>query len=364
MSTGRFSLIVAVGAWLLATLLLSACRPGSEDGDHGPSQASSQKYDRTLYYFTWSDYVDQQLLDGFKERAGVNVVADTFSSNEELLAKLQSGAGGYDVAVPSDFMVSIMARQGLLATLDTKKIPNSKLLSTRLQTLPVDPDHRYSMPYFWGTVGIAYDSDVIDSAPDSWEILWDPRYKGRISMLNDQREVFGVALRTLGYSLNETAPPIIEKAKHKLLAQKPLVKAYTSENYDHLLSAGEVVLAHGWGGAVARAMEERSSLKYVVPQEGGTVWADCLVVLESSEQKDLAMEFINYLLDTEVAIRTTTRLRFASANGEVRARLAPHLRENPAIYPRDETFDRLEWMVDVGEAIHLYDRAWTELKMK
>ena len=185
------------------------------------------------------------------------------------MAKLQSGAGGYDVAVPSDYMVSIMARQGLLADLDRSKIPNVRLLADRLRGLPFDPENRYSIPYLWGTVGIAYDSDVITSPPDSWEILWDPRYKRKISMLNDQREVFGVALRALGYSLNETTPAVIEQAKIKLMAQKPLVKTYTSENYDNLLISGDVVLAHGWGGAVARAMEERPSLRYVVPKEGG-----------------------------------------------------------------------------------------------
>lgn len=356
---------------LLAALLgsvmwLWGCDLGSRDeAQTGVKQATAEKGgQRTLYYFTWSDYVDKELLAGFEERANVKVVADTFSSNEELLAKLQSGAVGYDVAVPSDFMVSIMMRQGLLAELDLTRIPNVKLLSKRLQRLPFDPDNRHSIPYLWGTVGIGYDSEAIASAPDTWEVLWDPRYKGKISMLNDQREVFGVALRAMGYSLNETTPQVIEQAKVKLLAQKPLVKTYTSENYDNLLSAGEVILAHGWGGAVARAMAERPSLRYVVPKEGGTIWADCLVVLRSSQNRDLAMRFINYLLEPEVAVRTTNRLQFASAVGGVKARVHSQVRNNPAVYPPEDAFERLEWMVDVGEAIRLYDRAWTELKMR
>ncbi len=341
---------------LMALLCLSGCEFGPDGEPRGGRQ--------TLYYFTWSDYVDRELLADFERRHNVKVVADTFSSNEELLAKLQSGAGGYDVAVPSDFMVSVMDQQGLLAELDRSKIPNVRLLSDRLRGLPFDPENRHSIPYLWGTVGIAYDSDVIGSPPDSWEVLWDPRYKGKISMLNDQREVFGVALRALGYSLNETTPAAIEQAKLKLLAQKPLVKIYTSENYDNLLISGDVVLAHGWGGAVARAMEERPSLRYVVPKEGATIWADCLVVLRSSPNKELAMRFINYLLDPDVAVRTTNRLRFASAIGPVKARVHPHVRNNSAVYPPDDTVDRLEWMVDVGEAIRLYDRAWTELKVR
>ena len=354
-----------VAAILISVFVMHGCESRSgEEADTGTKPGSPTSGRSTLYYFTWSDYADRELLRGFEERTGARVIADTFSSNEELLAKLQSGAQGYDVAVPSDFMVSIMASEGLLATLELAKIPNVRMLADRLQRLPFDPEHRYSVPYLWGTVGIGYDSAVVTPAPDSWEVLWDPRYKGKISMLNDQREVFGVAFRAMGYSLNETKPEIIERAKQKLLAQKPLVKAYTSENYDYLLGAGEVVLAHGWGGAIARIMDERPSIRYVVPKEGATIWADCLVVLQSSRNKDLAMRFVNYLLEAEVALRTTERLRFASANRHVKDALDGAILANPAIYPPEDAFDRLEWLVDVGDAIRLYDRAWTELKMR
>lgn len=350
-----------IAGLLLALLIAAACEQSPTAGDPArPGRGAPP----TLYYFTWSDYVDPEQVAGFEARTGARVVVDTFSSNEELLAKVQGGASGYDVAAPSDFMVSIMIREGLLAELDLARIPNAARLSPWLSNLPFDPAQRYAIPYLWGTVGIGFDAAVVTPPPDSWEVLWDPRYHGQISMLNDQREVFGVALRALGHSLNATAPAAIEQAKRKLLAQKPLVKTYTSENYDNLLAAGEVALAHGWGGAVARAMDERPSLRYVIPKEGATIWADCLVVLRSSGNQALAMRFINYLLETEVAVRTTNRLRFASANREVVARVAPSVRENPAVYPPEDALGRLEWMVDVGEAIRLYDRAWTELKMR
>lgn len=335
-----------------AFCILTACQQASENSP------------QTLYYFTWSDYVGPNLIEEFERQAGAKVVVDTFGSNEELLAKLQSGATGYDVAVPSDFMVSIMMKLGLLADLNLASIPNADLLLDRLQRLPFDPGHRYSIPYLWGTVGIGYDSSVISTPPDSWDVLWDPRYKGRISMLNDQREVFGMALRSLGASINSRDPAVIEQAKQKLLQQKPLVKAYTSENYDQLLASGEVLLAHGWGGAVARAAVQRPSIKYVIPKEGGTIWSDCLVVLQSSRNKELAMRFVNYLLDPQVAARTTTRLRFASSNREAKVLVSSELRENPAVYPPESVFERLEWMEDLGESIRLYDRGWTELKLQ
>lgn len=338
--------------------------PEARKGTEGAASPGQAQQGQTLYYFTWSDYVDEAQLAAFQRATGATVVVDTFSSNEELLAKIQGGAGGYDVAVPSDYMASILIREGWLAELDLARVPNVRHLEPRLDRLPFDPEHRYAIPYLWGTVGIGYDSAIVAPPPESWEALWNPRYGGRLSMLNDQREVFGVALRALGHSLNTTDPAIIEAAKRKLLEQKPLVKTYTSENYDNLLAAGEVVMAHGWGGAVARAMAEKPSLRYVIPEEGATIWADCLVVLKSARHPELAMRFIDYLLDTEVALRTTNRLRFASANREVRPRVEPEIRDNPAVYPPETAFDRLEWMVDVGEAIRLYDRAWTELKMR
>ena len=340
-------------------LLLGCGLSEDEESDVPRAQEPSQ----VLYYFTWSDYADSTLLTDFEERTGVRVVVDTFSSNEELLAKVQSGASGYDVVVPSDFMAGVMAKLGLLAELDSQIISNATLLEEHLQGLSFDPNQQYAIPYLWGTVGIGYDADVFPIPPKSWEVLWDPRYRGRISLLNDQREVFGMALRSMGHSLNSQDPLIIQQAKDKLIRQKPLVKTYTSEHFDQLLVAGEVVLAHAWGGPIARAMRERSSIRYVVPQEGGTIWTDCLAVLKTSTKKTLAMEFMNYLLEVDVAVGTSNRLLFASANRLVKDRVDKEVRDNPAVYPPLSIVPRMEWMTDVKDAIRYYDRGWTELKV-
>lgn len=339
---------------------VAGCQPDSESI---PAANTTPTSGEILYYFTWSDYVDQDLLAGFTRKTGVQVRVDTFSSNEELLAKVQSGATGYDVVAPSDFMASIMAKQGLLATLDLDRIPNAGFIEPFLRNLPFDPGFEHALPYLWGTVGIGYDSAAVPTPPTSWEVLWDIRYKGRISLLNDQREVLGMALRAMGHSLNSRDPDLIEQAKQKLIQQKPLVRIYTSETFDHLLVSGDVVLAHAWGGPVARAMRERPSIRYVIPQEGGTIWADCLAILRSSPRQALAMDFINYLLEADVAVATSNRLLFASANRLVRDRVDSMVRGNPAVYPPEEAIQRMEWMQDVGDAIRYYDRAWTELKV-
>jgi len=323
--------------------ILVACSPASNEKGKGQV---------TLHLFTWSDYTEETAVNQFEERFGVKVATDTFGSNEELLAKLQGGASGYDVVVPSDYMVSILIKQGLLAELDPAKIPNLAHVYKHLKGLYYDPQNAYSVPYLWGTTGIGYNADLVTPPPESWQALWDPRYKGKISLLNDEREVFGMALRAAGESLNATEPAKLGAAKARLMAQKALVTTYTSENYDQLLVSGEVALAHGWSGTILRAAAERPSIKYVIPKEGGTIWQDNLCVLTSSKHKDEAMTLI------------TSKVKYASASEEARLFVPKEIAQNPAIYPPASVVARLEWIKDVGDAIKLYDRAWTELKVR
>jgi len=205
---------------------------------------------------------------------------------------------------------------------------------------------------------------VVSPPPESWQVLWDERYKGKISLLNDEREVFGMALRAAGESLNTADPTKLNEAKARLMAQKALVKTYTSENYDQLLVSGEVALAHGWSGTIVRAAAEQPSIKYVVPKEGGTIWQDNLCVLKTSRHRDEAMTFINFLLEPQTAAKITTKVKYASASEAARVFVPKEIAQNPAIYPPEDVVGRLEWIRDVGEAIKVYDRAWTELKVK
>src|SRR5438128_2122047 len=337
-------------------LMFVACSPASEGkGDKKPV---------VLHLFTWSDYTEETAAKEFEQKFGIKVVTDTFGSNEELLAKMQGGASGYDITVPSDYMVSIMVKQGLLAEIDPSKIPNLAQVYKHLRGLYYDPKNTYSIPYLWGTTGIGYNSDVVQTPPESWQALFDERSKGKISLLNDEREVFAMALRTEGFSINSTDPKQVAAAKARLMMQKPLIKTYTSENYDQLLVSGEVALAHGWSGTVLRAAAEKPSIKYVIPKEGGTIWQDNLCVLKSSAHKDEAMAFINFLLEPQVAALITSKVKYASASEEARLFVPKEIAQNPAIYPPASVVARLEWIKDVGEAIKLYDRAWTELKVR
>jgi spermidine/putrescine transport system substrate-binding protein len=336
--------------------VLVACSPSQE----GKKDAKPV----TLHLFTWSDYTEETAAKEFEKKFGIKVVTDTFGSNEELLAKMQGGASGYDIVVPSDYMVSIMIKQGLLSEIDPSKLPNLAQVYKHLKGLYYDPENRYSVPYLWGTTGIGYNADLMRAPPDSWQALFSGEFKGKISLLNDEREVFAMALRLEGLPMNSTDPSEVALAKARLMAQKPLVKTYTSQNYDQLLISAEVAMAHGWSGTVLRAATEKPSIQFIIPKEGGTIWQDNFCVLKTSSHKAEAMSFINYLLEPEVAARISAKVKYASANEAARTFLPKELAMNTVMYPPEATIARLEWIKDVGEAIKLYDRAWTELKVK
>lgn len=321
---------------------------------------------KELHVFNWSEYIDPEIYGDFEAEFGVKVIEDTFASNEDLLAKLQAGATGYDIIVPSDYMVTIMIELGLLAELDYGNIPNFANIDPKFQDPPYDPGNKYSVPYQWGTTGIGYNSDEFDEPPDSWGYLFDPEmaseYAGSMSMLNDERETIGAALKYLGYSLNTTSEQELEEAKQLLIQQKEWVKTYDSEQYEDLIAADETLLAHGWSGDFFMAAEDDERIWYVIPQEGAVIWADNLCIPKSSEEKYTAEVFINYLLRPEVGAKISNFTWYASPNKAAEEFIDAEILEEPAIYPPPEVMEKLEWLRDVGEALPLYERVWTEIK--
>jgi spermidine/putrescine transport system substrate-binding protein len=318
---------------------------------------------KRLYVFTWANYVGDEIRDGFESEFGVRVVVDVFASNEDLLAKLKSGATGYDVIMPSDYMVAIMIKENLLAALDLSKIPNFKSIGTRFLGGDFDPENRYSIPYTWGTAGIGYDSTVVHPPPDSLSILWDKRYSGKFSMLDDQRETIGVALKLLGHSVNSTDLNALKAAKAKLIEQKPLVKQYKNEA-DEILGSGDVVMAHCWSGDAFRAAARRPNIKYVIPKEGATQFIDTVCIPTSAPHKALAAQFINYLLRPEINAKVTEFTKYGTCVPAARNYLPETVRNHPGIYPSEDVLNKLESIRDLGEFTRNYDRAWTELKAK
>jgi spermidine/putrescine-binding protein len=303
-----------------------------------------------------------EVLDQFEQEFGVKVILDTFDSNEALLAKLQAGAGGYDVIVPSDYMIEIMAKSDMLEPLDKSMLPNIANMDPNNLKPYYDPENTYSVPWKWGTSGFAYNADKVSPAPDSWAVMYDPTYAGKISMLNDVREVPAAAAHLLGFSENTVNPDELAQIKAKMLEQKPLVKAYTSDTNRDLILSGETVLAQVYTNDGITMGEENPSIKYVIPKEGCTIWQDNLAIPKSAPNKYTAHVFINFLMRADVETQNGTFIKAGSPNKAARANLPPEILNNKGIYPDDATMKKLEWIQDLGDDIELYDRMWTEIK--
>lgn len=330
-----------------------------------------------LSVYNWSDYIDDSLLTKYEEEYGVKIIYDTFASNEDLLAKLQAGATGYDVIFPSDYMVAQMIELGLLAEIDHSNIPNLKNMNEFFLDAPYDPGNKHCVPYQWGTTGIAYRMDVFaDNQPDSWAYLFDPEMAqkwaeaGGINVLNDQRELLGAALKYLGYSLNTTDEAQLQEAKNLILGVKPYIKTFNSEDYDDsLLIPGEVAISQAWSGDAAKAIFEtmneesgESEWGYVIPKEGAMVWQDNICLTATSEKKATVEHFMNYLLDAQNGAVITNFTYYASPNEAAKEFISEEILNDPGIFPPQEAIDKLEWAEPLGETIFVYDQLWTEIK--
>ena len=327
------------------------------------SIAHAKDDSKTLNIFIWSAYLPDEVIQKFTAKTGIKVNYDTYDSNEALLEKLQSGVADYDLVVPSDYMVKILASEKLVQPLDKAKLPNLKNLDPRFLNKKFDPDNTVSIPYFWGTTGLGYNKEKITGPVDSWAIVFDPKYKGRVLMLDDMRECFAVALKYLGKSLNATDEATIKEAAALLTKQKDLVKTYNSGDFANILAAGDVDLAHGYNGQIAEVVAANpDKLAYVVPKEGGTFWMDNICMPAGARNADNAYAFLNFIMEPEIGAEIVNAVSYASANKEAQKFIKPEILNDQAIYPPDELVSHCEFIEDVGEAVTIYDRYWTEIK--
>ncbi len=262
-------------------------------------------------------------------------------------------------------MVQVLGPQRLLRQLDHRRLPGFANLEPRLLDRVFDPGNRVSLPYLWGTTGIGYDRRKVTEPVDSWQALFDPRHAGRILILDDMREAFGAALKLDGRSINERDPAALRRAAARLQEQKRLVRTYNSSEFANLLAAGDVDLAQGWSGELAKVVaQDPRRFGYVVPKEGGTLWIDSLAMPSTARHVDAAYAFLDYLLEPAVAARVVDGVRYASANRAARRLVDPAIRDDPAVYPPPAVVDRCELIQDLGATTPLLDRLWTEVKAR
>jgi spermidine/putrescine-binding protein len=341
---------------LILPLLLAAC-----GGQTGEAQE--------LNLYGWSEYVPQALLDGFTKETGIQVNYDTYSSNEELLSKLQAGASGYDIIIPSDYTVSILINLNLLEPIDRSKVQNFKNLDPKFTGLYYDPENRYSVPYQWGTLGMAVDTEKVDREITSWNELWDPQFENRVLLVDDVREVLGMVLISLGYDRNTTDPAQLEEAKQRLMELLPNVRLFDSDSPKNALLSGEVWLGVMWNGDATLAHQENPAITYICPQEGCGVWYDNMSIPKDPPHPDAAHAFINYVLTPEASLLITEEYPYSNPNAAALELLKSEdpeayaaYMESPATNPPADVLTRAYPVKDVGAATALWDQIWTEVK--
>ncbi|MBI2839041.1 MAG: extracellular solute-binding protein [Acidobacteria bacterium] len=322
-------------------------------------QASNREQ---LNIFNWTEYMPRTVVEEFSRRTGIKVNYDTYSSNEEMLAKLQAGASGYDLIVASDYYVQILVKRNLIEQLDTRKLHNFGNLESDFVNLAFDPGNKYSVPYLWGTAGIAFNRDKVSPIPRSFDDLMHERFRNRLVVVNDVRAVIGMALRSMGYSMNETDPARVREAGEKLRRFMPLVKTFDSDSPKTLLLNGEADAGIVWGAEATLAHRENPAIDFVMPADGGELYLDNMAIPRGAPHMANALTFIDYILEPEVSLQLSRAYPYGNPNREAKAIMDPQLLNEGATYPPPEDLRRGEWLVDVGEATALYDRIWTEVK--
>lgn len=357
---------------LVAVLALLAAACGDDDagGEESASACEVGQVDGDLDFYNWSEYIEPELITGFEAEYDVKVSETFFDNNEAMLAQVEAGGAGYDVIVPSDYMVALMKEEGLVVPLNKAAIPNLSNLDPDFTNLPFDEDGSVSAAYQWGTTGLGFSYEMVDDAADlTWAMIYDPDvsapFAGGISLLNDERETMGTALRYLGYSINTTETSEIEAAGALIAEAKARVATFDSDQFEDLLVTGETVLAHGYSGDFFAAFDENDAWEdfgYGIPVEGGVAWVDNMAIPVTADAVCTAHTFINWILGAENGAALTNFTFYASPNAAAEPFIDPEILEDPAIYPPQDVRDRLEFIADVGDAATTYADAFSAAK--
>ncbi|NTU33143.1 spermidine/putrescine ABC transporter substrate-binding protein [Brevibacillus sp. HB1.1] len=324
--------------------------------------SSSEQEQQVLNIYSWADNFDQDVIKDFEQKFNVKVNYDVYGSNEEMLAKVQAGASGYDLIQPSDYMVGTMIQLGLLEELNKANIPNMGNIVSTFKTSPYDKENKYSLVYTWGITGIAYNKKYVKETPTSWNDLWNEAYKGRVIMLNDPREVMGMALIKNGFSNSTTNKEELEKSFADLKKVVPNVVAFDTDNIKQKMIAEEAWIGTVWSGDAAFIHAQNPDVEYVIPKEGATIWADTLAIPKGAKNKEMAEKFINYLMDPEVSVKNYESIGYSNPNEKAYPLHSEEYRSNKMVFLDTADIARAEWLVDVGETLQQYDRYWTEMK--
>lgn len=333
----------------LMPALLAACRRADDK--------------RVVNFFNWSNYIGKDTLPEFTKRTGVEVRYDLFADEDEMFTKLRAGARGYDLIVVGDYLIPRFKSMNLIEPVPAGTLKNQGNLGPRFRRPVYDPDET-TVPYLWGTTGIAYNKKKIKKAPTSWWDLWDEQYKDRVSMLDNVRDCISVAMQLLKIPQTTRDPEDFKKIRELLVKQKPLVKQYSSASYLNSLVAGEIDLAMTWSGDLFQTARENPDLDYVIPKEGTYMWVDCLAMMRGARHREDTLRLIDYLLEPEVAAGIANSVRYATPNLAAQKGVDKALLKDPRVYPTPALMKQLQLhhVLD-SEQSELWSQTWADVKV-
>lgn len=346
--------IVIIALALMSALTLVSC--GSKGGENGE-----------VYVYNWGEYIDPDTLTMFEEETGIKVIYDEFETNEIMYPKVEAGTTVYDCICPSDYMISKMIQNDMLAEINWDNMPNCKenigqqyidMAST------FDPGCKHSVPNFWGTVGILYNKTMVDEPIDSWADLWNPKYEDNILMQDSVRDAFMVAQKLNGFSMNTLNVDELNKCRDDLVAQKPLVQAYVIDQVRDKMIGDEAAIGVIYSGEALYTQRENENLEYVIPKEGTNLWLDCWVIPKNSKNKENAEKFIDFLNRPDIALMNFEYITYSTSNVGAQELIEDEsIRNSEIAFPDLSNYDNLEVYLYLGqEGDELYNDLWEEVK--
>nr|WP_275450065.1 spermidine/putrescine ABC transporter substrate-binding protein [Acetobacterium woodii] len=326
--------------------------------------SSDNRAELTVY--NWGDYMDPAVIAQFEDEYNCRVNYETFTSNEDMYVKVKNSSDTYDVLVPSDYMIERLIKEDMLQPISKDNIPNLANIDASSMNLAFDPGNQYSVPYFYGVLGIVYNTDQVTDPVDSWNILWNDKYASKILMYDSIRDSMGASLKRLGFSMNETNETNINAARDALIAQKPLVMAYVTDNVKSLMASGDAAMAVVYSGDAAIIMSQNNSvnLNFAVPKEGSNAFYDNFVIPKNAKNPELAEQFINFMLTPEIAAKNIEYVGYSSPNSPALALLDSSWSDNTGFNVSKEDLARCEIFKDLpNNVMEIYNRAWTEINV-
>ena len=316
-----------------------------------------------LNVYNWDAYIDDKTVGAFEAKYNVKVHYDKFPDAETMIAKIRSdGKGaGYDICYPTSVEIPSLAADGVIQTLNLGLIPNAKNLGAEWANPGYDPGNGTSMPYMWWTTGYCWDGAKVKDDLTSWETLWDPAYKGKLSMLDDIREVFAVAAFRLGLDPNTTSDADLDKMVATLGEQKPLVRTYTTDDIG-VMAGGQALIAHAWSGDVYQMKSDVPKIKYVIPKEGAVRGSDTMVVLSGAPHPVAANLWIDFNLDAQVSAANTNYIGYMGPNAAAMEFISPDILADPTVNPSIAILDKLVELIQLGADLDKYTQRWNALK--